>query len=325
MNILSKLKVFTEKVPQFKEVRWFSLAKCVLFILTHSNFLDAEGKNAFNYINDKYNWIYVSSNLNAVKFLICKLEKDSVSIADIYLNLLFCLKQLTQISYLYPKTDDINLSKDLYDALLNRFSTTVQMHLPILAFFLTGEGLKNSFIHEINTQIIPQTKEILKNYLEKDNNADTKALIDFFEKIMQNSRDTYLFYCNTTLDSVAFWRKIIKGEEFWISHKIINENEKKIQISFAKVALEILTIPCSECACERCFSHLGDILMNNKRHMSFDMLNSLMQIRMNSIFLKQRGIDSNHFIFHELQKLYQNDDEASNTKQEFEHDPLVFF
>lgn len=97
-NILSKFKIFTEKVLQFKEVRWFSRAKCVVFILTHSKILDIEGEKAFDYINDKYNWIYIGSNLNSIKFLITKLEKDSVSIADIYLNLLFYLKQLTQIS-----------------------------------------------------------------------------------------------------------------------------------------------------------------------------------------------------------------------------------
>lgn len=79
--------------------------------------------------------MYISYNLNSIKFLITKLEKNSVSIADIYLNLLFCLKQLTQISYLFPKPDEINLSKDLYNALLSRFETTVQMHLPIFAFF----------------------------------------------------------------------------------------------------------------------------------------------------------------------------------------------
>ena len=89
LNDLSKFKVFTEKVPQFKEVRWFLLAECVLFILKHSNFLDTEGKKRFNYINDKYNWMYISYNLNSIKFLITKLEKNSVSIADIYLNLLF--------------------------------------------------------------------------------------------------------------------------------------------------------------------------------------------------------------------------------------------
>lgn len=131
---------------------------------------------------------------------------------------------------------------------------------------------------------------------------------------MENVRETYLFYCNTTLDSVNFWRKIINGGKIWINDKMINESENKIIISFAKVALEILSIPCSECPCERCFSHLGDILMNNKRHMSFDMLNSLLRIGMNSIFLKQRGIDSNRFISHDLQKLYKNDDETRNNR-----------
>lgn len=64
-------------------MKWLLYAECVLFILKHYNFLDTEGKKAFSNINDKYNWMNISYNLNAIKFLIIKLEKNSVSIAFI--------------------------------------------------------------------------------------------------------------------------------------------------------------------------------------------------------------------------------------------------
>lgn len=89
------------------------------------------------------------------------------------------------------------------------------------------------------------------------------------------------------------------------------------------IVLESRTISCSESPCERVFSHLSDLLQNNKRNLSFDMLNALMIIRINSIFMKQVSDDLNEFIYGELGKLAQiNYDENDPS---FEYDPLVNF
>lgn len=76
---------------------------------------------------------------------------------------------------------------------------------------------------------------------------------------------------------------------------------------FAQIAIDILTIPCSKAACERAFSHLGDILLNNKRNLSFEMLNSLLIIRMNIIFIHLNEQNSNDFMIHELTQLFYDD------------------
>ena len=94
-----------------------------------------------------------------------------------------------------------------------------------------------------------------------------------------------------------------------------------VETEFAKIAMEILTIQCSESPCERVFSHLSDLLQNNKRNLSFEMLNALMIIKINSIFMKQESDDLNEFS--ELEKLAQiNYDEIDPS---FEYDPLVYF
>ncbi|KAK8845909.1 hypothetical protein M9Y10_020838 [Tritrichomonas musculus] len=88
------------------------------------------------------------------------------------------------------------------------------------------------------------------------------------------------------------------------------------------IVLESRTIPCRESPCERVFSHLSDLLQNNKRNLSFDMLNALMIIRINSIFMEQVD-DLNEFIYGELGKLAQiNYDENDPS---FEYDSLVNF
>ena len=97
-NEKSKIDKTLGKIPQFKEVRWFSLSKCVLFILFHTNVLDEETKNTYLIIQQKYDWMYISHVLQSIKFLIKKLEKDAASIADIYVNLDFTLKELKAVS-----------------------------------------------------------------------------------------------------------------------------------------------------------------------------------------------------------------------------------
>ena len=325
-NELSKFKLITEKVPQFKEVRWFSLSKCVLFILTHYNYLNQEARTLFDFINNKYDWRYISLNLSVIKLLIVKLEKDCASIADIYLNLKFAFHQLFQISALYPKCLETNLSFDLYTSLFNRFTTTVQMNLPFLAFFLTGYGLKSlDNLEEKKSTILSIAKETLNVYLSNKSSTEKEKLNELFEYIINFNQQTFLYNCNSTIESVHFWRKIKNEGQFWKDEGQFPHDDKKILASFATIALEILSIPCSECACERAFSHLGDLLMNNKRNsMSFKMLNSLMLIRMNSIFQNQNGENSNQFINHRLQGLYLKE-YNENDDTEFKHDPLIFF
>ena len=95
--------------------------------------------------------------------------------------------------------------------------------------------------------------------------------------------------------------------DIFFNLKILHKNYDYIAKLFARFAIEILSIPCSEIACERVFSHLEDLLMNNKRNLTSDLLNSLLLIRMNSLFLKQYGKDSYEFIGEELSRLFDED------------------
>lgn len=294
------------KIPSFKEVRWFSLAKCVIFIINNINYLDEQTKQYYMYIQNKYDWRYISAVLSSVNFFIKKMEKNSASIADIYINFEFTLNELKTISNLYLRNPETNFAIDFHNKLVTRFSTTVEMNLPYLAFMLTGYGI-NSLNFMTQEKIIIQSvaKKTFEKYVKGDPNED--KLMYFYDKIFEYRFLTNLQFCFTTEQSVAFWKNVIAGCHFWRSEPLlVQENRSEfdsVHKLFAKIALEILSIPCSECACERVFSHLGDILMSNKRHLNYQMLNALMMIRINSIFLKQGGKDSNHFINNELTKL----------------------
>ena len=64
-----------------------------------------------------------------------KLENDSSSIADIIYILKITLGQLLQINELNQLSQNDNIAEDMITSILNRFTTTVNLKLPIFAFF----------------------------------------------------------------------------------------------------------------------------------------------------------------------------------------------
>lgn len=117
-----------------------------------------------------------------------------------------------------------------------------------------------------------------------------------------------------------------KGENFWFTvPQLLRYHPEFIGIKkrFAKIAVEILTIPCSETPCERAFSHLGDILNNDKRNLDYDMLNSLLIIRMNAIFIRQDKNSSSDFIRNNFEQIIQSD--LDKKELELEEHPLIYF
>ena len=129
------------------------------------------------------------------------------------------------------------------------------------------------------------------------------------------------------MESFNFWENVANGGTFWTIEpqciSLKHDEFKDITKKFARIAIEILTVPCSEAACERSFSHLGDILMNNKRNLGFDTLNALLVIRMNIIFLKQNEQYSNDFINQNLHALFQDD--LIEKELEYDENPLISF
>lgn len=318
-NVIQFLKYFKEiseddrrfgHFPEFKEIRWYSLSTCVSFIISHRIFLDPYYLAKYNEIQILYDWSYIDEILKSLKILMEKFENDSSSIADIFINLKITIKQLMKINELNPRNKSNNIAEDMINSILNRFTTTANLKLPILAFFFTGKGLQ--YFNEIDDQaliLFETAKDTFEEYIS--NNIHKKELLQFFKYFVQFRKQTFLISQNTTQESFDFWENISKGGTFWsIEPQLINDKNdhyKNISKLFARIAIEILTVPCSEAACERAFSHLGDILMNNKRNLSFEMLNSLLIIRMNSIFIHQNEQNSNNFMINELPQLLQDD------------------
>lgn len=134
------------------------------------------------------------------------------------------------------------------------------MHL-IESLVLKLEGNCSSL-----ADVFGNIKEVLNEMIkindtipEDSENNITKDMIEF-------NNDTYLICQDTTQNSVDFWRSVYNGGTFWVHEPEFfkdNQNYKGIEIKFAKYTLEILSIPCSECAVERVFSHLSDHPIQN--------------------------------------------------------------
>lgn len=307
-NQLSQFNENLPKVPQFKEIRWFSLFYSVSYIIENKECIHF---NLYDTIEQQFEWQYILSILNTLDFFIQSLEKDSASIADVFPNYQKTLNQLKSINEIYPKDQNSNTCEETLNALLGRFSSTVKLPIPTLAFFLTGEGLRNIYQSKDDEMIIASEVALIAFDEYIKNNLEKNKLYKFFEIILKYPNDTSLISQITTYDSFIFWKHILNGEL------------RGIEKILAKIAIEILTIPCSETACERAFSHLGDILMNDKRNLEYEMLNSLLIIRMNAIFLKQDANSSHDFLNHDFDQIIKSDSEKE--KLEYEDEPLIYF
>lgn len=116
-----------------------------------------------------------------------------------------------------------------------------------------------------------------------------------------------LYNIKSVKESIIFWENVFKEKSSVFEPYVYecNPEIKEIEIIVSKYVIEVLNIPCSEAPCERVFSHLTDILMNNKRNLPFETLNALMTIRVNSIFMKQEGKYSHDFIKNDIGQLCQ--------------------
>lgn len=313
-NEISKTIKNLSKVPQFKEIRWFSLFYCVSYIIEHDEYIDQSHIEIYNLIQNKFGWEYIFSILKTLEIFMKILENDCSSICDVYPNFQNTLIQIQNINDINHKNDKDNIANEMINSLLNRFSSTVTLSIPIMAFFLTGNGLRK--LNELSNQIIvasDHAKTTFNDYIidEPEKNNFSR----FFEFLLNNRNSTILITQQNTFDSFKFWKKVLKGENFWLTEPQLLKyypEFKGIEKRFAKIVIEILTIPCSETPCERAFSHLGDILTNDKRNLNYEMLNSLLIIRMNSIFLKQDKNSSSDFINNDFEKIIQSDLEKRN-------------
>ena len=65
IHLLKYFKEFSEKVrslgkiPEFKEIRWYSLSKCISFIIAHKIELDPLNLYQYDQIQTEYDWLYI--------------------------------------------------------------------------------------------------------------------------------------------------------------------------------------------------------------------------------------------------------------------------
>lgn len=322
LNVISEHQNIGQ-VPRFKEVRWYSLTHCVNYIYSHSKFLfNQQSIVNFLFIENNFQWQYISSILNSIEHLFKKLEDDNSSIADLYESITTTLHELKTIDSIHPKIDKCNIAEAIYNSIKNRF--TEEMEIPCFAYLITGPGLR--YIEKNNietTNLVIFAKNGCKNYVS--NNSDSKEKCNFFDIFLSYHEFSPLYQIETIKESINFWITILNEDScvffpnVYKDHPEIKEFEKK----FAEIAFRVLSIPCSEAACERVFSHLTDILMNNKRNLPFDTLNALMIIRINSLFMRQEGKHSNDFIKDDIESLCKIDYDIIDAQNE--EDPLVLF
>lgn len=311
------------EVPRFREVRWYSFTHCVNFICSHYKFLNNQQSiENFSFIEQNFKWKYISSILNSIEYLFKKLENDSSSIADLYKNITNTLHELKNINSINPKNDTFNIAKAIYNSITNRF--TKEMDIPCFAYLLTGPGLRNLNENNIEVQnLIIYSKNGCKNYVSND--FYSQKICHFFDIFLNYHEFSPLFKINSIKESIIFWYRVQNDEETLFYPKVYEDHPeiREIEKKFSKIAIQILSIPCSEAACERVFSHLSDILMNNKRNLPYDTLNALMIIRINSLFMRQNGKHSNDFIRNDIESLCKIDYDIIDAQNE--EDPLVLF
>lgn len=94
-------------------------------------------------------------------------------------NLQITLNQLIKINELNKRKEEVNIAQDMLNSILNRFSSTENLKLPILAYLLTGYGLQN--LNEKDQQSLISINVAHDTFLEYSNeNPEKKNSLNFF-------------------------------------------------------------------------------------------------------------------------------------------------
>ncbi len=262
-TIMKLLKYF-KYPPKYTTVRWKSFSQCINYILENmynSNKLKQLSENEMqNYkaLITHLNWDDVSTVVNEMWNLIIQLEKSSYSIEDAPVPLLVTIGRL--------KAMNSYLANRQAEALIKRFSSTADIHLPMAAFVCTYRG------HIVYQKSDEMTKSLILNYaflgIEEYihqtkiciNPSNAKKLL--FEYLQKNIY-TQMF----EQDAIAFWK---------------NESENILGPIFSplrEIALRLLNIPPTEVPVERIFSSVGQLLDFKRIREKEDLLEAELIIR----------------------------------------------
>lgn len=163
------------------------------------------------------------------------------------------------------------LSKVLLGNLLIRFTTTCSLHLPWVAYFLTGYGLnyfrysnpnKQAEFREMTTRAL-NIYMIERHIPEEKRNKNLQAFMTYLNDADVDVVKEYQF------NPVMYWRL----------RQIADKNDE-----FSKVAEEILQIPATEAACERVFSSLSAATKSERCNVQEQTLDARLTVKFECIF-----------------------------------------
>ena len=101
--------------------------------------------------------------------------------------------------------------------------------------------LYEEYINNINALNV---ENYLREYLSTREDCD--KLCRFFRFYLNFRNNTLLKECTTTVDSFKFWSEVSQKRQFWKDEPQFSEDDFNlfgVETEFAKIAMEILTIP----------------------------------------------------------------------------------
>lgn len=213
------------------------------------------------------------SVIREVERLIQCLEEDQASIVDLFTRIFRTIAELKLLPQ-YPFTAMI------IKAIENRAITTLDMHIPLLAFLLTREGLivyRNSSSESredvSKMSLLNNALYGMASYINEKGvflNLSTSRMDEIFTQYKQY----FIQYLNNADPETISY-------QFWNEKTKCNDSD---DVHFSTFCRDILTIPASESAVERLFAHLQRVYNHSNIRMHYDTINYRMCIKMYNIF-----------------------------------------
>ena len=191
--------------------------------------------------------------------MVSQIEGDNESLADVFPIVFNAVIDLNKTN--------TRLGNEIANALYDRFTTTTHMQLHLFAYLLTKEGkryyLTQTKDYNQRRKLEEFAKEGLVGYLEGSHQMRIKEeCVNGFIKFLSlpDIDDAHSFFKNQSNEFV------------------------RVNPEFSIVCNKILSMPCSEAAVERLFSHLQHVFINSTPSISSEMINARVAIKMNYIF-----------------------------------------
>ena len=219
-------------------------------------------------IEEHFNWENLFNIANIMITLTTELEKDRSSICEVY----FFLFQALNALRLMPES---RLCQELISALILRFTREGSMNLICAAFLCSPYGYaayKRESVQRMKAMIYNSAKRGIEQY------AVERVIFNF--QLVLKGFDEFLNQRNIDFHGAT------SPEIFW-EHVMKSNQEATPEYEFARLAIEIVQIPCSEAPVERFFSHIEKIISPQRRNLKPKMIRAISIIKMNYLFAEE--------------------------------------